>query len=119
MSVLLVAAAAVAAIPASYQGQWARQGGHCTAGLQMEGILTIQPRHIAHGEVQMAVSGLRKATRMSIAVDSRNTADEQDYWTTTTVLTLSNRGRRLLLEETRRNGALVARRVPEFYNRCP
>jgi hypothetical protein len=121
----LAAAPALAAsapvMPAPFRGNWVLAGGNCTDGLQMEGVLSIQPRRIMYGEIQMQLTAVRRVSAVRIGVDTRNTAEAADLapWTTTTMLTLSQRGQRLTFDKTRNNGRLLAERSPESYKRCP
>jgi hypothetical protein len=114
-------AASAPTMPAVFRGNWVLAEGNCTDGLQMEGVLSIQPRRIMYGEIQMQLTAVRRVSAVQIGVDTRNTAEGADItpWTTTTLLTLSQRGQRLTFDKTRNNGRLLAVRSPETYKRCP
>ena len=114
-------AASAPAMPAAYRGNWVLAKGNCTDGLQMEGVLSIQPRRMMYGEMQMQLTAVRRVSAVRIGVDTRNSAEGAgvDGWTSTTLLTLSRRGQRLTFDKTRNNGRLLAERSPESYKRCP
>lgn len=112
--------AAAPAIPAAFHGSFARTGGHCADGnAQMEGMLSVRGQGMTWGEVVMDAAAVRRVSAVRIGVDSRNDAELGEAWTSTVLLTLSQRGQRLVLEQTRRNGRLLARRIVETYRRCP
>lgn len=98
-------------IPQAFQGAWAREGGHCTDGnVQMEGMLTIQHYYMNHGDTGKHVMAVRRVSDVRIGVDSKDSFDEDDAWTATTLLTF---------EPTRKNGRRLRTAVSEMYQRCP
>ena len=113
-------AASAPAMPAAYRGNWVLAGGNCTDGLQMEGVLSIQPRRMMYGEMQMQLTAVRRVSAVQIGVDTRNSAEGAGVpaWTSTTLLTLSQHGQRLTFEKTRHNGTRLREAVPELYKRC-
>lgn len=117
-ALLLVSVAATAPIPAPFHGFWAREGGRCTDGLQMEGMLTIEPRRMVHGEEFMTVTGMRRVSKYRIGVDTDNAMNDEAVDNSTTLLTLRNRGLSLVFETTRVNRKLLRETVPETYRRC-
>jgi hypothetical protein len=107
-------------IPTAFQGAWAREGGHCTEGnVQVDGMTTIQPWYIVDGELGKHAMAVRLVSPVQIGVDSKDSFDEDDSWTATTLLTLGEGGQRLTLLVTRKNGHRLRAPRPEMYRRCP
>jgi hypothetical protein len=124
LAIATLAAPAIAAAPApvmplQFRGSWVLVGGNCTAGVQMEGVLTVQPRQMYHGETEKTVLALRRGHARKYAVDTRNDTHDAEEWTETALLTLAPGGQRLTLEQTRENGRLLRQRRTETFKRCP
>ena len=117
-ALVLASVAATAPIPAPFHGFWAREGGRCTDGLQMEGMLTIEPRRMIHGEEFMTVTGTRRVSKYRVGVDTDNAVNDEAVDSSTTLLTLRDRGQSLVFETTRVNRKLLREAAPETYRRC-
>lgn len=107
-------------IPVAFQGAWAREPGQCAAGdAAVAGKLTIELWYLTQGETGKHVMAVRRVSPERIRVDSKDSVAEDESWTATTLLTLSENAGSLASQSTRKNRRRLPLVPPEIYRGCP